>query len=57
MSSGTEFEQIMQKFEEALISLDRSAAKNTIKQASLNLSPIQLVEQIVAPVLERIATG
>ncbi|MFC1556096.1 B12-binding domain-containing protein [candidate division KSB1 bacterium] len=50
-------DQIAEDFKQALLSLDKQAARNIIEQSNGNISSIQLVEKIVVPVLENIGKG
>ncbi len=48
---------LVEKFERALLSVDRVAARRVMETAAKNLSPIQAAESLVVPTLERIGTG
>jgi methanogenic corrinoid protein MtbC1 len=52
-----ETERLMDNFEYALLSLDRLAAQNLLAEATATMTPIQFVEQVIAPTLERIGHG
>ena len=43
----------LNEFEQALLSLDRISAQRILTESSSHLTPIQFVEQVVAPALER----
>ncbi len=53
----TEFRELVNEFEQALLSLDRLAARNILMKSSDAWPPIQLVEKLVVPALERIGVG
>ena len=44
-------------FEQALLSLDRLAAWEILQQTGKEQTPMQLIEQVVVPVMERIGDG
>ena len=44
-------------FEQALLSLDRLAAWEILQQTGKKQTPMQLIEQVVVPVMERIGDG
>lgn len=48
---------LISRFEEALLSLNRLAAKETFMEVKYALTPIQFVEQVIVPALERIGAG
>jgi methanogenic corrinoid protein MtbC1 len=45
------------EFEQALLSLDRLAARNILLESGGSEAPLQLVEKLVVPALERIGAG
>jgi methanogenic corrinoid protein MtbC1 len=45
------------KFEQALLSLDRLAARNILLESGGSEAPLHLVEKLVVPALERIGAG
>ena len=45
------------EFEQALLSLDRLAARNMLLESGGSETPLQLVERLVVPALERIGAG
>jgi len=45
------------EFEQALLSLDRLAARNMLLEPGGSETPLQLVEKLVVPALERIGAG
>ena len=45
------------EFEQALLSLDRLAARNMLLEPGGSETPLQLVETLVVPALERIGAG
>ena len=45
------------EFEQALLSLDRLAARNMLLESGGSETPLQLVEKLVVPALERIGAG
>lgn len=53
----SELERLGHEFERALLSLDRSMAMALLTESRAGLSPIQLVEMLVVPALERIGVG
>ncbi len=53
----TEFKEISEKFERALLSINRLEAENIIIQSKGDFSSIQLVEHIIVPALEQIGAG
>jgi methanogenic corrinoid protein MtbC1 len=53
----TEFKEISEKFERALLTVDRLAAKNIIMQSRSDLPTIHLIEKVIVPALERIGSG
>ena len=44
-------------FEQALLSLDRLAAWEILQKTGKERTPVQLIEQVVVPVMERIGDG
>ena len=48
---------VASEFEQALLSLDRLAARNILLESGGSESPLQLVEKLVVPALERIGAG
>lgn len=52
-----ELETLTYEFEEVLLSLDRLAARRILTKANDTWSPIQLVEKLVVPTLQRIGEG
>jgi methanogenic corrinoid protein MtbC1 len=53
----TELYDSASEFEQALLSLDRLAARNILLGSGDSETPLQLVERLVVPALERIGTG
>ena len=49
--------ELVNAFERALVYLDRLAAQKIVTEASDSWSPVQLVEALVVPALERIGAG
>lgn len=49
--------QLIDQFEQVLLSLDRVGAEELVRQAMNELSPIHFVEKVVVPVMEKIGTG
>lgn len=49
--------QVVDEFEQALLALDRLAARNILRQSKDGRTPIQFVEKVIVPALERIGTG
>lgn len=47
--------ELAQQFEQALLSLDKIAAKRLLTESQL--APIQFVEQVIIPALERVGAG
>ncbi len=52
-----ELRDAVSDFEQALLSLDRLAAENLLGQSADSERPIQLLEKLVVPALERIGAG
>lgn len=50
-------EDLVGRFEEALLSLDRLAARRLLQESVGGRAPTELVEKLVAPALERIGAG
>jgi len=49
--------ELLNKFEQALLILDRSAARKILTDAGSRMSSIQIVEKIISTALERIGEG
>jgi methanogenic corrinoid protein MtbC1 len=45
------------RFQNALLALDRIAARNVVRQIQTKQSPVQIVDTLIRPVLERIGAG
>jgi len=55
--SVTGFEKVACEFEQALLSLDRLTARNMLMDSSRRFGSVQIADQLIGPVLERIGTG
>ncbi len=53
----TSLEELNHEFVQVLLSVDRLAAENILRESSVALSPIQLADRIIVPALERIGAG
>lgn len=50
-------DDFVKRFEQALLSLDRIAARHVLQECQEILSPIQFAEEVVAPALELVGRG
>jgi methanogenic corrinoid protein MtbC1 len=53
----SDLNELSVKFEEALLSLNRLAAKEVFKKAIADWSPVQITDKLIVPALERIGEG
>ncbi len=57
LSNMNELQEYISRFEHALLSIDKAAARHVYQELSKMISPVEFVDSLVVPALERIGLG